>query len=310
MRGMLDQQPIEERVSALITGIHALDDPLASNATALQRALQSEPDYTVSGASLQYWELLAVLNAVIKARVLLRNNLRSIETLSLLALTRYLFELVVWLRYIQKDARYAIALAHESFRLQCDHFSKLLSHLQREIGLYTRLGESESAAHEQSIQKMRDGLIDNAGIGDAFRVASNDVDRELAGNFALYADDVLWNGYEFQAHLIREKALPRCAAEELQAQTTLQSFEGRWGATLSSLRMQGKWSKRAEFVGMSDEYDFIYSYTSRLMHATPASFLTDEKSLMDSEVLALLRYVRTQFGWISSFGGARAALAQ
>ncbi len=45
---------------------------------------------------------------------------------------------------------------------------------------------------------------------------------------------------------------------------------------------------------MEHEYDFIYSYTSRLLHATPASLTTDQKNLEPREVLVFLRYVHVR----------------
>ena len=47
----------------------------------------------------------------------------------------------------------------------------------------------------------------------------------------------------------------------------------------------------SESVGMSKQYDFIYSYTSRLLHATPVSFYTNQKNLEVIEMLMFLDYV-------------------
>lgn len=296
----------EEQIKELLQSFPALGTRLTESAVSLNALLVQEPDSSIEGASHRYWELLAISNVVSKARVLL-NELTVIETVSLLALTRYLFELVVWLKYLQLDARYGVVLAHESFRLQLEHFSKLAEHLRREADLYRRLGAEESRAHEEAIRRMRDGSIEGAEIGDSLRALSADVDRELANNFALFANDVQWNGYGFQTYLIETKALRSNLEEENKARTTLARFEARWSDVISGLRMANKWAKRAETVRMSDEYDFIYSYTSRLLHATPASFLTEEKSLSALEFVTLLRYVQIQLVWIISFAGARAA---
>src|SRR5690242_6919097 len=44
-------------------------------------------------------------------------------------------------------------------------------------------------------------------------------------------------------------------------------------------------------VDMSDQYEFIYSYRSRLMHATPVSLTTNQKVLEMSEVYLFLEYI-------------------
>ena len=41
-------------------------------------------------------------------------------------------------------------------------------------------------------------------------------------------------------------------------------------------------------------FDFIYSYTSRLLHATPPSITTDQRNLDLSEVDMFLRYVKVR----------------
>ena len=58
---------------------------------------------------------------------------------------------------------------------------------------------------------------------------------------------------------------------------------------------------------MASEYDFIYSYTSRLLHATPASLTTNQKSLEAEEVFLFRRYVGMQFRWIVNHAEARVA---
>ena len=42
---------------------------------------------------------------------------------------------------------------------------------------------------------------------------------------------------------------------------------------------------------MLDEYSFIYGYTSKLLHATPASLTTDQKNLEANEMGVFLRYI-------------------
>ena len=42
---------------------------------------------------------------------------------------------------------------------------------------------------------------------------------------------------------------------------------------------------------MEAEYEYIYRYTSRLLHATPTSFYTTSKNLEPSEVRLFLDYV-------------------
>ena len=55
-----------------------------------------------------------------------------------------------------------------------------------------------------------------------------------------------------------------------------------------------KWYDSAKAVGMEPEYQYIYRYTSRLLHATPTSFYTTSKNLELTEMRLFLEdvYVR------------------
>jgi hypothetical protein len=44
-------------------------------------------------------------------------------------------------------------------------------------------------------------------------------------------------------------------------------------------------------VGLLSEYDYIYAFASKLLHATPASITTDQKNLEPEEMLIFLKYI-------------------
>jgi hypothetical protein len=52
-----------------------------------------------------------------------------------------------------------------------------------------------------------------------------------------------------------------------------------------------QWKQQAASVGMSDQYEFIYSFTSRLLHATPVSLTTNQKLLEPEEMHRFLEYI-------------------
>src|SRR5690349_21149998 len=52
------------------------------------------------------WKNEACLDAIIKARIFTEQNFHYIETMCLLAVTRYLFEVMVWLKRMECDERF------------------------------------------------------------------------------------------------------------------------------------------------------------------------------------------------------------
>ncbi len=56
-------------------------------------------------------------------------------------------------------------------------------------------------------------------------------------------------------------------------------------------RQSWNWFQQAESVGMQEQYEFIYRYTSSLLHATPSSMFTNQKNLEPAEIRIFLEYV-------------------
>lgn len=60
---------------------------------------------------------------------------------------------------------------------------------------------------------------------------------------------------------------------------------------MKKLNKPWRWDQKAKLVGMENEYAFIYTYTSRLLHATPTSLTTNRKNLEPEEMLMFLKYI-------------------
>lgn len=120
-----------------------------------------------------------------------------------------------------------------------------------------------------------------------------DIDREAARTFSIYADQGMHLGFGYTAHLVRTQALPRAQARQGRAVEALEAFR-KWcpADSLALLDRRWKWDREAQVAQLHDQYDFLYSYTSRPLHATPASVTTDVKDLEPDEIRILLRYVR------------------
>lgn len=110
--------------------------------------------------------------------------------------------------------------------------------------------------------------------------ASNFIDEEIALKFALYSDDVAHNGYAFQAHLIESKVLGSVVERAELARSSYEKIRAAWKDSVEPFPINFKkwnWKEMSKFVGMAGEYDFIYFYTSRLLHVSPHSLTTDQK---------------------------------
>ena len=122
---------------------------------------------------------------------------------------------------------------------------------------------------------------------------TREIDAAAARRFTIYGEQARTNGYGYQAFLLETKVIPKVKAslEEVEREF-LTVDNGLSPQVRKMLPDLSNWKRRAVLVGMSQEYEFIYSYTSRLLHATPPSITTDQKNLEVEEFAMFLRYVK------------------
>ena len=242
------------------------------------------------------WVLAAYLDALIRLRLFVEQNFTFIETLGLLAVTRYLFEVLVWLRLLQKDKRYGLVYYRELLSTQRSFYVSLKDHLTREAVLLEELSAHEAKTLQELISKAQ-RIVESQSRSDAMfdstTLAMAETDRRAARSFTIYGDQARTNGYGFQAHLVRTKALPSVvkALEDLDnAETSSEDIR----EAAAAVKGKWNWKQQAEAAGIVDEYNFIYGYTSKLLHATPASLTTDQKNLEADEMRVFLRYIHVR----------------
>lgn len=249
----------------------------------------------------RFWHARALTDAIIRIQVFLDRNFSYIESLGLLALCRYTLELVVWLRHMEMNEHFALLYARMLMRQQTEYYDKLAKHLQREIRLYEDFGQKEAAAHQQVLGER--GAVatasDGRDLAERMNAASAQIDEALAKNFAMFSHEVAWHGYGFLAHRLRTGPLVDAEKNAEMCRASFERFSAKWVSQIGSLGVkEWKWNARADAVRMTSEYEFIYSYTSRLLHATPPSLTTNQKSLEMGEVVIFLRYIDIQFHWL------------
>ena len=169
------------------------------------------------------------------------------------------------------------------------YYQDTLDQLEREIEFLKSIHEREKSSTNDTLSLIRAKLSTEDDVATAVRNAIRSIDNEASRRFSIYAEDAKTNGYGYQAHIIESQAVPatKDAIQEIEEQIKdipehIQKYnKGIW-----------RWRQMAEKVGMVHEYDYIYSYVSKLLHATPVSITTDQKNLEFREVCMFLRYIR------------------
>ncbi|MCK6557113.1 hypothetical protein L6Q96_21425 [Candidatus Binatia bacterium] len=234
-------------------------------------------------------------DALVRLRLFTEQNFNVVETMGVVVVARYTFELAVWLRLFALDRRYGLVYFDQLLATQKRFYEDTLAQLQREVTWLKSLGQKETTSHD-NLLKGYDAVGANAGnaqkLVSALSGVSAEIDAEAARRFSLYAEAARTNGYDFQAYLVETKALPpvRQALADIAAERD--RFESRVVPEIKALRPdRWQWRQMAQMVGRADEYDYLYSFASKLLHATPVSITTDQKNLEVQEMALFLKYI-------------------
>lgn len=233
--------------------------------------------------------------ALVRCQILVANNVMVLETLGIISLTRYIFELLVWLRTIQQTPLKSLRFLILSLKDGEDHTSQHIAHLEAEAQFLEVIAERDDpipgmmALQEEHGENLTAEIVRNAE-----KARMEAIDFEARRHFIAYAADAKVNGYGYQAHLIRTKAVAAAKADlEAKRQVRLDFIDFFGQSLIDEAGGVSKWNwfDSAKAVGMEPEYEYIYRYTSRLLHATPTSFYTISKNLELTEMRLFLEYV-------------------
>lgn len=244
----------------------------------------------------QSWCLAVMGDSLVRVRLLLEQNFHYIETMGVIAVSRYLFELSVWLNLFERDERYGLVYYGQLLETQQKYYSAYQTQLQREVEMLRKFEKKEQEGQRAVIEE-DDEQIDQTALVSRLKSVGQMIDAEAARKFSIYANQAKWNGYGFQAHLVEKKAMPSVKEARDSLSTEQAEFDLNVLPLIKDLVLQDgkkrhwKWNKMAEIVDLLAEYEFIYAFTSKLLHATPVSITTDQKNLELDEMLMFLRYI-------------------
>lgn len=236
--------------------------------------------------SLSYWKFKLGRDATRRIELFIQQNFSLLEPMGLLVVTRYLFELTIWLKLVLQEEDNLRTYQYQLIDGQLRYYQDQRAHILLEIALFNRFSKLEqeklSSAFESN--KAHDPTVIEKIVAE--------IDGEVSRQFSIYGENAKSNGYSFQAFLLESKMLPRIdtCISELQAELDIYENQG-FGAAGERAKKKWNWKSEAKKVGMESEYDFIYCFTSKLIHATPASISTDQQNLGTDEMRVFLKYI-------------------
>jgi len=249
----------------------------------------------VSEDSAIHWILQAQIGTLDKLDVFLPAD-REPSSIELLAATRNLFENLVWLELFLLDPSWGLFFYGQLLKNEQEDLTKMIAKFEAEARLFEALDEEDS----KILHDVYDGIgdLDDPTGEDMTRRRKEhdrrkeDLDRRARRSFALYAAAATFNGYSYQAYLLHNKEIPRYREQLQKIEQRIDAFRTEIADEAAFKKYLGawKWRQAAQLVDMDDQYLFLYSLTSRLLHATPMNVVT-EKELLEGERITLLEYI-------------------
>ena len=245
------------------------------------------------------WILQAQQGALEKIQAAFAEE-RALGSMELLAVSRHLFEALVWLKLFNVDSQFGLVFYARFLAQQEESQLKLIEKIEQEVVLFEEYDALDNAALFASFDPVLNKPADEARAETARQEHATRIkvlDDEVRRQFTLYGAAAKLNGYGWQAHLLRTRAIPEQMVSLAKIREHLTRFDSERD-TLMSGRYRGmaewkarwNWYDRADEVGLKRQYDFLYGFTSRLLHATPMNLIT-ETGLLEPERILLLEYV-------------------
>lgn len=157
------------------------------------------------------WCVSVAGDALVRVRLFTEQNFNYVETIGVIAVARHLHELCIWLSLFKSDRRYGLVYFDQLLDTQRRFYQDTKAQLEREVAFLAALGRKEADLHNETRRQRKDGqaqvTLARAYVS-ALRSVSVRVDEEASRQFSIYARDAQTNGYDFQSHLVREKAIP------------------------------------------------------------------------------------------------------
>lgn len=250
--------------------------------------------------SAVWWILSAHIGTLEKLATMLHRE-GPYESFELLSIARNIFENLVWLRLMNTDQQFGIVFYAQLLRNQIESGQALLRKVNDEASLFDEFANLDTDAIDATVvQLKKEGRLSNEEIlREAITVQmqqSEQLDDLMRREFSLYASQATHNGYGYQAYLIRTKVIPEHEARLRELEDYKQLLDSKLPTLIDALHVgfatasKWNWFERAHDVRMDGQYRFLYSFTSKLLHAIPLNIIT-AKELSSSEAIMVLDYI-------------------
>jgi len=178
-------------------------------------------------------------------------------------------------------------------------------HIEKELKHLNKIPESQT--EEENAQLIKELTTGNLAM-------RAETDRDAEEKITLFLEKADWNGYEFHSHLLEQQILSKYKEKLVHFETKnnetlqkimsnnefsnllameLQNNSGDLKLILKEPRSTKSWLDKAKLVGLEDEYEQFYRFSSSLMHFGSYSIFTNPET--NEEEISMLYRMMTQY---------------
>jgi len=216
---------------------------------------------------------------------------------------RYTLEALITVKLFEKDEKHMLVTYYSLFNKQIELMEKIINRLKNEMNLYEKLAVKEDCLEES---------ISSSEISRPFEEIKNLIDDELHSEITIFSENIETNGYSHHKSHLETKILPlyeerinylnkqrdERANELLSNSLFKKHFPNIKNANeiFESIKSESKhksWKEKAKETLLIEEYEYIYNFTSAIIHCDSYSFVT--KSNFDENERSLIIKMQSQY---------------
>ena len=110
------------------------------------------------------WCVSVAGDSLVRIRLFTEQNFNFIETMGVIAVARYIFELSVWLHLFELDPRYGLVYFDQLLDTQRRYYQDEKVQLEREVALLKSFDDMEKESIEKAIANIKGLSVDDAHI--------------------------------------------------------------------------------------------------------------------------------------------------
>ena len=214
------------------------------------------------------------------------------STISLISNLRFLFETCITARLLVSDEKFKYKVRYSIYKHQLEKANSLIEYSKLDLEILSNLESKEKYLHEN---------MDESNVKEVFSEVDklyDDLDEEIS----ILLDNAEFNGAELHKTFVnnyidnqidrkneisKEWEIKKKELISDREACSLFEFHNQPSKVESELKDTRSWKQKAIDANLSQMHEFIYDYTSSLMHSTSYSVLVPNQ-LDEAEITMIL----------------------